>query len=133
MPPREAKRARKNQASLSGGGGSSRRDGDGEGLRVDDGSSDDSGAAEAEGGDASGSGSAAAAPDNEVLADRCAAYVDLNRQIKDLASKITALRKTLKTQEKDLLEIMQNIKLEEINVDGVKITRIKRLHINDDK
>lgn len=121
---------------MSGGGGSSRRDGDGEGLRVDDGSSDDSGAAEAEGGDASGSGSAAAAaaaPDNEVLADRCAAYVDLNRQIKDLASKITALRKTLKTQEKDLLEIMQNIKLEEIDVDGVKITRIKRLHINDDK
>lgn len=130
MPPREPKRARKNGGGGGGGAGAPGADG-GDHLEIDynarDGSSEESNAAD------DAPAAAAAAPlDNEVLAERCAAYVELSRKIKDLAAQITALRKTLKTQEKDLLLIMQTVKLEEINVDGVKITRIKRLQVTDE-
>ena len=66
---------------------------------------------------------------DEVLAERCAEYVELNRQIKELGARITLLRKNQKGLEKNLLAIMQTIKLEEIVVDGVKISRIKKLQI----
>jgi predicted nucleic acid-binding Zn ribbon protein len=69
---------------------------------------------------------------DEVLAERCAEYVELNRQIKELGARITLLRKNQKGLEKNLLAIMQTIKLEEIVVDGVKISRIKKLQIVDE-
>ena len=142
MAPREPKRARKSRPAT----------GAGDHLEIDynaiaadagagdlDGSSEDSNAGGVDAGRAAAAPAAPAAPapaadplDNEVLAERCGAYVELNRKIKELASQMTALRKTLKTQEKDLLLIMQTIKLEEIDVDGVKITRIKRLQITDE-
>jgi hypothetical protein len=58
--------------------------------------------------------------------------VELNRQIKELGARITLLRKNQKGLEKNLLAIMQTIKLEEIVVDGVKISRIKKLQIVDE-
>ena len=70
--------------------------------------------------------------DNEVLTQKCAEYVELNRQIREASNRVTLMRKTLKGLEKNLSTIMETINLEEIIVDGVKITRVKKLHVIDE-
>ena len=66
------------------------------------------------------------------LAAHCSKYVQTHRSIKDLSVQVGVLRKALKEQEKNLLILMQNVKLEEIAVDGSKITRSRKLQIFDE-
>lgn len=68
---------------------------------------------------------------DESFVTKCAEYVELNAEIKETGARVTAMRKNLKTLEKALLEIMHATKLEDIVVDGVKISRIKKLQIID--
>lgn len=66
------------------------------------------------------------------LAAHCSKYVQTHRSIKELSVQVGVLRKALKDQEKNLLMLMQNVKLEEIAVDGSKITRSRKLQIFDE-
>lgn len=68
---------------------------------------------------------------DEAFVSKCAEYVELNAEIKETGARVTVMRKNLKTLEKALLEIMHATKLEDIVVDGVKISRIKKLQIID--
>jgi len=102
-------------------------EGDGDGGDGDGG--DDDGDRDGDGGD---DGSTVTAEGRAELTAQCSKYVQTHRSIKDLAAQVGVLRKTLKEQEKNLLAVMQNVKLEEVVVDGSKITRSRKLQIFDE-
>jgi len=65
----------------------------------------------------------------------CTKYVQLNNQIKENGAAVAALRKELKTTEKGLLAMMHAAqpRLEEVVANGVKISRVNKLQIVENK
>ncbi len=88
-----------------------------------------------DGGGAPAAADAAAAeevPTSEVLLARAREYFDLNAQIKDLGAQVSVLRKSLKGVEKALLNGMLLNNMEEVDVDGLKIYRARKLLTKED-
>ncbi len=71
-------------------------------------------------------------PSSDVLNCRAQEYFNVTQQIKDLGAQVTVLRKKLKDVEKSLLSGMVLNNLEEIEINGVKISRTRRLIMKDD-
>jgi hypothetical protein len=71
-------------------------------------------------------------PSQEVLRARAREFLDLNQQIKELGAQVAVLRKSLKSVEKSLYNGMQLTNLEELELDGLKILRTKKLQISDE-
>lgn len=71
-------------------------------------------------------------PSSDVLNYRAQEYFNVTQQIKDLGAQTTVLRKKLKDVEKSLLSSMVLNNLEEIEFNGVKISRTRKLIMKDD-
>ena len=73
-----------------------------------------------------------AAPSFDLLRERGREYLDLNQQIKDLGAQTAVLRKSLKNIEKALFNGMLLSGLEELEIEGVKISRIRKLQTKEE-
>ncbi len=71
-------------------------------------------------------------PSQEVLRARAREFLDLSQQIKELGAQVAVLRKSLKSVEKSLYNGMQLTNLEDVEIDGVKILRTKKLQISEE-
>ena len=70
-------------------------------------------------------------PTREALGMRASEYLELNEQIKSLASQTAILRKALKTSEKNLFTTMSLLGVEDFEANGVKISRVKKLQLTE--
>lgn len=68
----------------------------------------------------------------EVLRARAREFLDLNRQIKEAGAQVAVLRKNLKAVEKSLMNCMLLNGKEELELDGAKIVRTKKLELKDE-
>lgn len=69
---------------------------------------------------------------DEVLRARAREFLDLNRQIKEAGAQVAVLRKNLKAVEKSLMNCMLLSGKEELELDGAKIVRTKKLELKDE-
>jgi len=67
----------------------------------------------------------------EVLVERAEEYLQIKRELADLNSQSTLLRKGLKAAEKALVNGMLVIGLEELEVGGVRLARQRGLKCED--
>lgn len=70
-------------------------------------------------------------PSEEVLRARAREWLDYTQQIKELGAQVAVLRKNLKSVEKALINGMILLDREELDIDGAKITRTKKLQLTD--
>lgn len=70
-------------------------------------------------------------PSDEVLRARAREWLDYSQQIKELGAQVAVLRKNLKSVEKALINGMILLDREELEVDGAKISRTKKLQLTD--
>lgn len=71
-------------------------------------------------------------PSEEVLRARGREWLDYTQQIKELGAQVAVLRKNLKSVEKALLNGMILLDREQLEIDGVKIARTKKLQLTDE-
>jgi hypothetical protein len=71
-------------------------------------------------------------PSPEMLNVRAREYLELTQQLKEVGAQAGVLRKSLKGVEKSLLNGMLVSGMEELDVDGVKILRTRKLQMKDD-
>lgn len=69
---------------------------------------------------------------DDVLKARAREFLDLNRQIKEAGAQVAVLRKNLKAVEKSLMNCMLLSGKEELELDGAKIVRTKKLELKDE-
>jgi hypothetical protein len=67
-----------------------------------------------------------------VLRARAREWLDYTQQIKELGAQVAVLRKNLKSVEKALINGMIQLEREEVEIDGAKITRTKKLQLTDE-
>ena len=79
-----------------------------------------------------GGSSSGAEGSEEVLRARAREFLDLNRQIKEAGAQVAVLRKNLKAVEKSLMNCMLLNGKEELELDGAKIVRTKKLELKDE-
>jgi hypothetical protein len=99
-------------------------------AQVDSDNDNDGGDTEMTGSSFSGAPSGPA-PSEEVLRARAREWLDYTQQIKELGAQVAVLRKNLKGVEKALLNGMILLDREELEVDGVKLGRTKKLQLVD--
>ena len=71
-------------------------------------------------------------PSDDVLRARAREWLDYTQQIKELGAQVAVLRKNLKSVEKALINGMIQLEREEVEIDGAKITRTKKLQLTDE-
>lgn len=71
-------------------------------------------------------------PTDDVLRARAREYLDYTQQIKELGAQVAVLRKNLKGVEKALINGMIQLDREELEIDGAKIIRTKKLQLTDE-
>ena len=70
-------------------------------------------------------------PTQEGLRLRAQEYLDMTEQIKDLSGQTNLLRKALKATEKNLFSAMVLLNVEDLEINGTKISRVKKLQTSE--